>query len=409
MRSLVWVILALFVCMLPARAQTGPAGRCIDQMRGQSFSVMPNGYTFQENFPANAGMSVRDPSGLNFLRMPAQNPFQQAFFVTWNGQLIEVNPLGFSRIGQCSFVPGYLPANPTPIFSPPVMAPNWTITTPAGRVGVPQSIADLSQPFVRPLIASEGSAKRCMARSGGDRDEFGDCMVNSMLGPREKAVYQCSKSSTSKADLAFCAVGALGGDNERRAASQLQQCYQQYGENWNQYALCMAGQNVGGEGGKLLSCVQQQSNSGSVSMLGTAVCYGAQSLHLNPEQQIALECAANSGGNPYAFAGCTGGRLTARELNKCFTDGIGGDDGCFGKNNEIVKELNRVNNALQVQFSNQNPAVQAFNNGIRDIQNGPGPGNTGVQIITNAANDVTRGMGDNNDIKKAIRNVFPHF
>jgi hypothetical protein len=38
----------------------------------------------------------------------------------------------------------------------------------------------------------------------------------------------------------------------------------------------------------------------------------------------------------YVAAGCAASRLTARELTKCVEHGIGGDDGCFGNNNNLV-------------------------------------------------------------------------
>ena len=82
---------------------------------------------------------------------------------------------------------------------------------------------------------------------------------------------------------------------------------------------------------------------------------------MNEEWRIAAECGAESGGNPVAFAGCTAGRLTIRELTKCFTGEIGKD--CFGPNNTIVKTLN------------------------------------------NAFNDITHGPGENSDVVKAIKAI----
>jgi hypothetical protein len=68
-----------------------------------------------------------------------------------------------------------------------------------------------------------------------------------------------------------------------------------------------------------------------------ATCAGANmiNLQLNPEQQIAVQCLVSTGGQPYAAAGCMASRLTARELVKCMERGIGGD-GCFGDSNDLV-------------------------------------------------------------------------
>lgn len=58
-------------------------------------------------------------------------------------------------------------------------------------------------------------------------------------------------------------------------------------------------------------------------------------LGMNHEAQVAAECVAQSK-DPRAAAACTALRLTADELNKCFSDGIGGR-GCFGENNTLVR------------------------------------------------------------------------
>jgi hypothetical protein len=77
-------------------------------------------------------------------------------------------------------------------------------------------------------------------------------------------------------------------------------------------------------------------NSGG-DLTGFATCAGNKILNsqLNPEQQIAVRCIATTGGQPCAAAACTASGLTLRELQKCATDGIGGN-GCFGGRNELV-------------------------------------------------------------------------
>ena len=58
---------------------------------------------------------------------------------------------------------------------------------------------------------------------------------------------------------------------------------------------------------------------------------------LNHEGQVTADCVAQFGVS-YATGGCVAGRLTADELNKCFTDGIGGR-GCFGDNNTLISMI----------------------------------------------------------------------
>ena len=123
---------------------------------------------------------------------------------------------------------------------------------------------------------------------------------------------------------------------------------------------------------RLVNCLREQTESGSASLTGTVVCYGSGALELNPELQIAMECAISTGGEPMAFAGCAGGRLTQRELTKCFDEGIGGD-GCFGDNNEIVIGLRSVGLELEDVLGPTNSWVRAWNTGVNDIQHGPGP------------------------------------
>jgi hypothetical protein len=82
---------------------------------------------------------------------------------------------------------------------------------------------------------------------------------------------------------------------------------------------------------------------------------------MNEEWRTVAECAVETGGNPIGTGGCAAGRLTLRELTKCFTGTIGKD--CFGPNNTIVKDL------------------------------------------TNAFNDVIHGPGQNNEIVKAVRAI----
>lgn len=113
------------------------------------------------------------------------------------------------------------------------------------------------------------------------------------------------------------------------------------------------------------------------------VCAAGNSL--TPEQQAFLECAIQTGGQPYAYAGCVGTRLTLNEIDKCFSQGIGGD-GCFGDNNTIVN---------------------FHKNAWKDVTEGPGPSNdlvgedgALVRTMRNAWSDITEGPGPNNEICK---------
>ena len=112
---------------------------------------------------------------------------------------------------------------------------------------------------------------------------------------------------------------------------------------------------------------------------------------VNAEQQIAIQCVVETNGQPYAAASCTASRLTARELQKCVTDGFGGPNGCFGDNNDLV--------------GGNGWTVRSFNNIVSDIQHGPGPTNDLVgsdgfvhRKSQDIQNDIQNGPGPNNDL-----------
>ncbi len=148
----------------------------------------------------------------------------------------------------------------------------------------------------------------CAAKSDGDRAGFLGCagaaFLGRNLGPKEQAVLACaSQSSGDTGDFASCAASGLLGDDLSKE---------------QKIAITCAAQSQG-------------------DPPGMATCAGANmiGMQLNPEQQIAVQCVVSTGGQPYAAAGCMASRLTARELTKCFSDGVGGR-GCFGDSNDLV-------------------------------------------------------------------------
>lgn len=170
------------------------------------------------------------------------------------------------------------------------------------------------------------------------------------------------------------------------------QCAQQSQGNLNAFIACARQQVVlPGAQQILVDCAARSGGTtgGFLSCAGTQFV-GTQ-LNLNAEQQIAVECVAQSGGQPYAAASCTATRLTMRELGKCVTDGIGGTNGCFGDNNDLV--------------GRNGWTARSFNNIVSDIQQGPGPTNDLVgrngfllRKAQDIRNDIQRGPDPNNDI-----------
>lgn len=159
---------------------------------------------------------------------------------------------------------------------------------------------------------------RCALSSSGDMSDFAGCagqaFLGRNLGPNEQAVLNCAANS--------------GGD----AAS---------------FATCSAGRLLGGRMSKEQEVALKCAAQSGADATSWAACAGANmiNLQLNPEQQIAVQCVVSTGGQPYAAAGCMASRLTARELTKCLSDGIGGR-GCFGDNNDLVGRNGWVRRSL---------------------------------------------------------------
>ena len=159
------------------------------------------------------------------------------------------------------------------------------------------------------LSADQRTAVNCAVESKGDKDDFISCagstLLNQKLNSDQRKVLECASNSDGDSDkFVGCAAPALLGRNASREQKVAIQCAAESGGEVDSFAAC-AGANM-------------------------------LNLQLNPEQQIAVQCVVSTGGQPYAAAGCMATRLTARELLKCAANGIGGEDGCFGDNNDLV-------------------------------------------------------------------------
>jgi hypothetical protein len=147
----------------------------------------------------------------------------------------------------------------------------------------------------------------CAMKVKGDKDSFATCagaaFLGRKLGPNEQKVLDCAASGDAS-KFAGCSATAVFGDKLSKEQQVAVQCAAQSQGDPSGFATC-AGVNM-------------------------------FNMQLNAEQQIAVQCVVSTGGQPQAAAGCIGSRLTARELSKCLSHGIGGEDGCFGDNNDLV-------------------------------------------------------------------------
>ncbi|MGN7810352.1 hypothetical protein [Flavobacterium sp. 22076] len=384
-------------------------GRIYDYVRQQSFVLFDNGFIIQNENPMNSGYVQRDPSGFMYLRIPAVNPIDNAYFVAWDKNIVEINRYrGANIVGRYE---GFVPVNPyNTVYHTPSYNQNFGVEiSPGNFTPIPDGVVDENKSFGDIMITNEVKAQECYQNAfspstGLDREKFTMCMIQNMAGKRELDILNCVRDSKTPEEQTLCLFGKLGGSKEREIAQKISECYANYGSDWSKYPLCMSSYVNDPTVSKVLACMEQQSKSGNVSFMGTAMCYGLQEFKMNAETQIILQCAAASGGEPYTFAGCAGGQLLARELDKCFTNGVGGDSGCFGKNNDIVKGLKAIGDALNVKFGPNNDITKLWNNTVSDITNGPGYNHDAVKTIRNISNEVDR-AADN--VSKAVRKAVP--
>jgi hypothetical protein len=257
-----------------------------------------------------------------------------------------------------------------------------------------------------PPLPDESSLRQCRTQSSSN-DDFMTCMVDQAMPKEYQLTRQCIQNNQEDGGRAFvCSTGnqdlVQGYDRYR----QVQGCTKQSTDNWD-VAQCVGQQVLGENEQYYLSCITK--NRGDYKT--AAVCAIAKDL--TPEQQIALSCAISTGAQPYAFAACAGGQLLARELDKCWQNGIATDQGCFGPNNEYRKYLNNYAELVRQAFGDNSAVYQAYmlwqnnvlapgpnhevvkflNNGLQDIQNGPGPNNEYVKAA-NAVGDAIQSVGN---------------
>lgn len=200
-------------------------------------------------------------------------------------------------------------------------------------------------------------ALKCLREHPNDVKAMAWCSTRSELPSAVLACIDGYQADNARATLQTCALNALGSDAQKAAAmlacadkesgvraalcmagpsipDELHGAAEcaQTSQSWESFASCTAMKEVAlgldGDLGRLASCgIQAQGDP-----LGTAVCMADTGL--NPNQQILLQCAAASGGEPLTFAGCAGGRLALQEFIQCKNVNFG-EGNCFGKNNEI--------------------------------------------------------------------------
>ena len=219
------------------------------------------------------------------------------FFVTLAAMLAA------SSHGFCQGIPKF----GTPVFPGGATQDNSMPSQPLGTPGLDNRSIILRRDPASVVSNSgdlQGKALACANQTGTDVDQFQDCAGQAILTRSQADLVECARQSESKEAFAICAAPDVLG----HAANRDQQV-----------ALQCAAQSHG-------------------DTAGFAVCEGQYQLglRLTPEQQISIGCVAQTDGQPPEAMACIVGELTARELEKCASGRLGGSEGCFGSNNDLV-------------------------------------------------------------------------
>lgn len=365
--------------------QTARVGACHDGVANRNYDLLEVRRYFSNQYsdkvaalgspsPFPGGMpqiinAMPDPSGIHLLAVQsAINGVQ--FWIARNGAFVSITAGGARQFGTCDFYPMFAAQFPMP--QPTTWANSATyasgFTSTPATFGAPRTLPgalfEEGLYVGQPLLVAPALPGTCLSSSGGDSSAFYRCVLASTLGPRERAALECSQSSSSPQEATLCLLAQNVGGNERANLEKVSRCYAQYGERWDEYPLCLAGDQVDPNVMNLVSCARTHLQSGRQPDYWTLgyCAFGNQltaGLNPNAEASVAINCAIATQGNPKAFAICTGGTLLANELDKCLTMGVG-DNGCFGKNNTLTQAYERVDEELAAALGKDNVAYTAW-------------------------------------------------
>ncbi len=166
--------------------------------------------------------------------------------------------------------------------------------------------------------APKSAAQACQTQIPAGARAFVGCWTNQMMSPKEQEITSCYDQSGTLIDFAEC----LGQNYLPLDQQSLVDCLQQDDDAFN-FAACVAGQRV-----------------------------------LTREQQVVMQCALQTGGEPISLTTCVGGQLTINELSKCLSIGIGGR-GCFGDNNTATALVSEAWRGVSQGLGSANTATTA--------------------------------------------------
>jgi hypothetical protein len=224
------------------------------------------------------------------------------------------------------------------------------------------------------------------------------CVMQKALPQSYRITAACVQNSGGDFTRALICSTAPGLKSDYDRFLQVQDCASD--GTAAQVAQCLGQQYLGPKEQKYLNCAVQNNFDATKS----AMCMVAQSVDMNAEMQVAVACAATTGGEPELFVGCVAGTLTATELEKCWENGVGTDAGCFGPNNAVRKFWNDVDNQLKNMLGPNNTLYKAYHVYSTNIFN-PGPNHEFVKLLNTGLNDLRNGPGPGNEFVKAGKAV----
>ena len=205
-----------------------------------------------------------------------------------------------------------------------------------------------------------GAAQACQARIPAGVQAFVGCWANQMMSPPQQRIVRCYTQSATLVEFAVCALGVQPNRDQFNALG----CVAQSGGDEVEFAECLGQNYLSLDEQGLIDCYQQ-----SDDVFGFGACMAGRQT-LTPEQQVIVQCALQTGGEPISLTTCVGGQLTMNELSKCLSIGIGGR-GCFGDNNTATAFVSNAWRGVRSGLGSNNTSTVAGRNPGRNSASQP--------------------------------------
>ena len=250
----------------------------------------------------------------------------------------------------------------------------------------------------RPPIPDDARLRECRDANRESEKGFLGCMLETAMPREYRLTRECLRRHDDTGRALLCSTGRNDLIDEYDRFDEVRECYEDKNRRPFEVAECLGTRVLGPNERYYLGCLT--GNNGDVRK--AAVC--ALGKDMNPEAQIAMNCALSTGGEPYSFATCTGGQLLQREVAKCWEHGIATDRGCFGPNNDYRKFLNSLDSTAKRAFGENSVVYQAYNFWHNNVM-APGPTHEAVRAFNTVLNDIRNGPGPNNDVVRFFNSL----